>query len=91
MAKGPQENIFLNIKRGGFWATNQHTATANQYRKQYPEKKHQRENIDNNKAKDGWIMNKNKTENRGWYQKPDPGEDHYHVGCLGLTQVSLPK
>lgn len=39
MAEGPQENIFLNTKRGGFWATNQHTATANQCRKQYPENK----------------------------------------------------
>lgn len=99
MAEGPQENIFLNTKRGGFWATNQHTATANQCRKQDPENKNkewvpcfpQTMNTDSNTAKDRWIMNKNKTKNRGWYQKTDPGEGHYHVGCLGQTQVSLPK
>ena len=29
-------------------------------------------------------------EQRG-YQKSDPGGDHYHVGCLGQTPVSLPE
>ena len=29
-------------------------------------------------------------ERRG-YQKPDPGGDHYYVGCLGQTRVSLPE
>ena len=23
------------------------------------------------------------------YQKSEPGEDHYYVGCLGQTRVSL--
>ena len=27
-------------------------------------------------------------EQRG-YQKSDPGGDHYYVGCLGQTRVSL--
>ena len=25
------------------------------------------------------------------YQKSDPGGDHYYVGCLGQTRVSLPE
>ena len=25
------------------------------------------------------------------YQKPDPGGDHYYVGCLRQTPVSLPE
>ena len=25
------------------------------------------------------------------YQKSDPGWDHYYVGCLGQTRVSLPE
>ena len=25
------------------------------------------------------------------YQKSDPGGDHYYVGCLGQTHVSLPE
>ena len=25
------------------------------------------------------------------YQKPDPGGDHYYVGCLGQTRVLLPE
>ena len=29
-------------------------------------------------------------EQRG-YQKSDPGGDHYYVGCLGQTRVSLPE
>ena len=29
-------------------------------------------------------------EQRG-YQKSDPGEDHYYVGCLDQTRVSLPE
>ena len=29
-------------------------------------------------------------EQRG-YQKSDPGGDHYYVGCLGQTRVSLPQ
>ena len=29
-------------------------------------------------------------EQRG-YKKSDPGGDHYYVGCLGHTRVSLPE
>ena len=36
-----------------------------------------------------WPTTPNR-EQRG-YQKSDPGGDHYYVGCLGQTRVSLPE
>ena len=37
-----------------------------------------------------FLAHKARKERRG-YQKSDPGGEHYYVGCLGLTRVSLPE